>query len=83
MHEASLLDALLAHVARGGLMIGICNGFQLMVKLGLLPGLGGARGVQQATLTWNDSGRYEDRWVTLGFEHWQEVVTALMWASSS
>ncbi len=66
VHEASLLDALLAHVARGGLMIGICNGFQLMVKLGLLPGLGGARGVQQATLTWNDSGRYEDRWVTLG-----------------
>jgi phosphoribosylformylglycinamidine synthase subunit PurQ / glutaminase len=65
VHEASLLDALGAFVARGGLMIGICNGFQLMVKLGLLPGIGGARGEQQVTLTWNDSARFEDRWVHL------------------
>jgi phosphoribosylformylglycinamidine synthase subunit PurQ / glutaminase len=64
--EASLLDHLSAYAERGGLMIGICNGFQLMVKLGLLPALGGARGAQQATLTWNDSARFEDRWVTLG-----------------
>jgi phosphoribosylformylglycinamidine synthase len=62
----SLLEAFGAHAARGGLMIGICNGFQLMVKLGLLPSLGGARGEQALTLTWNDSGRFEDRWVTLG-----------------
>jgi phosphoribosylformylglycinamidine synthase len=36
-----------------------------MVKLGLLPAIGCEIGVQQVTLTWNDSGRYEDRWVHL------------------
>jgi phosphoribosylformylglycinamidine synthase len=49
----------------GGLTIGICNGFQLMVKLGLLPALNRKFGKQQVTLTWNDSGRFEDRWVEL------------------
>ncbi|MDP6108039.1 MAG: phosphoribosylformylglycinamidine synthase subunit PurQ, partial [Candidatus Brocadiia bacterium] len=43
--------------------IGICNGFQVLVKTGLLPGL--TRWEQQATLTVNDSGRFEDRWVHL------------------
>jgi phosphoribosylformylglycinamidine synthase len=61
----SLLDQFGAFVDGGGLMIGICNGFQLMVKLGLLPSLDGARGAQTATLTWNDSARFEDRWVSL------------------
>jgi phosphoribosylformylglycinamidine synthase subunit PurQ / glutaminase len=51
-------------VKNGKLIIGICNGFQLMVKLGLLPALGG-NFTQQTTLTNNDSGRFEDRWVTL------------------
>jgi phosphoribosylformylglycinamidine synthase subunit PurQ / glutaminase len=47
-------------------MIGICNGFQVLVKLGILPG--GAPGLsagQGATLTYNDSGRFEDRWCHL------------------
>jgi phosphoribosylformylglycinamidine synthase len=65
---SSLLDQIGAFVDGGGLMIGICNGFQLMVKLGLLPSLGGERGAQTATLTWNDSGRFEDRWVTLAVD---------------
>jgi len=64
----SLLDQIGAFVDGGGLMIGICNGFQLMVKLGLLPSLGGARGAQTATLTWNDSGRFECRWVALAVD---------------
>jgi phosphoribosylformylglycinamidine synthase len=51
-------------IQSGKLMLGICNGFQLMVKLGLLPGLGGGFS-QQVTLTNNDSGRFEDRWVWL------------------
>jgi phosphoribosylformylglycinamidine synthase subunit PurQ / glutaminase len=55
-------DALLSFVDRGGLVIGICNGFQVLVKTGLLPGKVGER-VIQATLSWNDSHRYEDRWV--------------------
>ncbi len=63
--EVTLFEQLKRYVDDGGLMIGICNGFQLMVKLGLLPALDNALGTQQVTLTWNDSGRYEDRWVEL------------------
>ncbi len=47
----------------GGLILGICNGFQLLVKLGLLPGLHGRYFERQVTLSNNDSGRFEDRWV--------------------
>ena len=53
-------------VDRGKLIIGICNGFQVLVKSGLLPGLRGTK--IQATLTGNDSGRFEDRWVYLHAE---------------
>lgn len=49
----------------GKLILGICNGFQLLVKSGLLPGLGGNYGKQEVTLSFNDSGRFEDRWVYL------------------
>ncbi len=51
-------------VADGKLVIGICNGFQLMVKLGLLPRLDDSDR-QSVTLTFNDSGRFENRWVEL------------------
>jgi phosphoribosylformylglycinamidine synthase len=47
------------------LSIGICNGFQAMAKMGLLPALDGEYFKQQVTLTFNDSGRFEDRWVYL------------------
>lgn len=46
------------------LIIGICNGFQVMVKMGLLP-LCDGEFVQEVTLTHNDSGRFENRWVHL------------------
>lgn len=95
-------NQLLHHVAgelegfrdRGGLILGICNGFQVLTKAGLLPSLpaetltgkataapsvGASRSRaavaempanaaptrQQATLTWNDTGRYQDLWVHL------------------
>jgi phosphoribosylformylglycinamidine synthase len=61
----TVLEALHAFVAGGGLLLGICNGFQLLVKLGLLPGLEGHAGGQQVTLTNNAHGRFEDRWVEL------------------
>jgi len=49
------------------LMLGICNGFQVMIKSGLLPEGRVAPGQahRSATLGWNDSGRFEDRWVHL------------------
>jgi len=56
-------------IERGGLALGICNGFQVLVKTGLLPGPSyrNAAGLA-ATLTFNDSQRFEDRWVTLRAE---------------
>lgn len=48
-------------VADGKLIIGICNGFQALVKYALLP----EPGKQTITLAFNDSGRFEDRWVHL------------------
>lgn len=52
-------------IRAGKLIIGICNGFQAMVKMGLLPGFDGDYTTQEVTLTFNDSGRFEDRWVHL------------------
>lgn len=52
-------------VAEGKLIIGICNGFQVIVKAGLLPGFNGISGVQEATIYTNDSGKFECRWVYL------------------
>ncbi|HOQ33252.1 MAG TPA: phosphoribosylformylglycinamidine synthase subunit PurQ [Candidatus Hydrogenedens sp.] len=48
----------------GKLIIGICNGFQVMVKMGILP-LFQKEFKQLVTLTHNNSGRFEDRWVSL------------------
>jgi phosphoribosylformylglycinamidine synthase subunit PurQ / glutaminase len=62
--RARLLEPLRAFVDRGRLVLGICNGFQALVKLGLLPNLAGEC-QQDVTLTFNDSGRFEDRWVYL------------------
>lgn len=47
---------------KSNFIVGICNGFQVLVKLGLLPN---PNFTQQATLTYNDSGRFECRWVYL------------------
>jgi phosphoribosylformylglycinamidine synthase I len=58
-------DALRRFIDAGKPVIGICNGFQVLVKTDLLPGpLAGHTG-QTATLTNNDSGRFVDRWVRL------------------
>ena len=51
-------------VIEGKLIIGICNGFQVMVKAGLLPDINESA-TQTTTLTFNDSGRFEARWVYL------------------
>ena len=60
-----LMDDLRRFVEAGRPVIGICNGFQVLVKSGLLPALGGPGGPQTATLTNNDSGKFEDRWTFL------------------
>ncbi|MBU1726729.1 MAG: phosphoribosylformylglycinamidine synthase I [Candidatus Omnitrophica bacterium] len=58
-----LSDDLSKFVADGKLIIGICNGFQILVKSGLLPG--NKRFKQEASLIINDSAKFEDRWVYL------------------
>jgi len=59
--------ALERFVADGGLVIGICNGFQVLVKMGLLPDLAG-RWEHEVTLVHNESGVFEDRWVRIAFD---------------
>src|SRR5262249_26373383 len=49
-------------VASGRLVLGICNGFQTLVRLGLLPGWEGEKVV---SLVENSSGKFEDRWIRL------------------
>ena len=60
-----LREPLERFVEAGRLVIGICNGFQTLVKMGLLPGADWER---TATIMANDSGRYEDRWVHLAVD---------------
>jgi len=52
-------------IRKGKLIIGICNGFQALVNLGLLPGFDGDYHSRKVALTYNDSGNFVDRWVTL------------------
>ena len=49
------------------LVLGICNGFQVLVNLGLLPALDCQYGERQVALNHNDSARYLNRWVDLEF----------------
>jgi phosphoribosylformylglycinamidine synthase subunit PurQ / glutaminase len=60
-----LFDQFLSFIDSGKLILGICNGFQLMVKLGFLPAFDRQYSRQTVTLTANDSGKFEDRWVWL------------------
>ncbi|NYZ76890.1 phosphoribosylformylglycinamidine synthase subunit PurQ [Candidatus Micrarchaeota archaeon] len=57
-----LYDPIKDFVNSKKLVIGVCNGFQVLVKLGVLPK---PDFVQRATLSGNDSGKFEDRWVFL------------------
>lgn len=46
----------------GKIILGVCNGFQFLVKMGLLPNVN-SDFEQEVTLTGNNSGKFEDRWV--------------------
>ena len=71
--QAYFADEARTFVESGKPVIGICNGFQALVKSGLLPGESTAisqpllanRHQPTATLTFNSSGHFECRWVTL------------------
>jgi phosphoribosylformylglycinamidine synthase subunit PurQ / glutaminase len=70
-----LADALRDFVSAGKPIIGICNGFQILVKAGLLPGP--MDGPPAATLTHNDCHRFVDRWI-----HLKPVSKKCIWLSS-
>jgi phosphoribosylformylglycinamidine synthase len=63
--KVNLGDEIQRFIADGKLILGICNGFQVMAKYGLLADAGGDYRTQRVTVTFNDSNRYEDRWVHL------------------
>lgn len=58
-------DKILSFVNQGKLVIGICNGFQTLVNLGLLPGIDKDYQTRSVALTWNDCGNFRDQWVNL------------------
>jgi len=68
-------DALAKMLDKGGLILGICNGFQVLVRLGILPDLDFE---QKTTLITNDSHRFEDRWVHLKLEN-NESAAKKIW----
>ncbi len=65
--RSNLWDEVQRFVEGDHLVLGICNGFQVLVRLGLLPALDSHYGTQQVALVHNDGARYLDRWVDLQF----------------
>ncbi len=69
--EQRLHDQVVEFVARGGLVLGICNGFQVLVRAGLLPVPFGG---QRVSLLPNTSGKFECRWVHLKIDEGNPCV---------
>ena len=69
----TLRPALEGFIAEGGLVIGICNGFQALVRMGILPNRSGAWG-REVSLIRNESGRFVDGWYPLSFEKGSRCV---------
>jgi phosphoribosylformylglycinamidine synthase len=63
--KTNIGDKILEFIARGNLIIGICNGFQAVVNLGLLPGFDHDYQTRSLALTYNDCGNFRNDWVTL------------------
>lgn len=63
-----LQEDLSRFIDAGKLILGVCNGFQIMIKLGLLPGLDGDHFTQKLALMQNDCGAFQNRWTLLRFE---------------
>ena len=68
-----LLDAIIGFIENNGLIIGICNGFQVLVRSGLLPQINAI--AQEVSLASNTSSKFECRWTTLTTESTNCVFT--------
>lgn len=60
-----LFEKIQKFVTQDKLVIGLCNGFQIMVNLGLLPAIDKKYGERQVALLHNKNARYINRWVDL------------------
>lgn len=72
-----LIDDIRRFIQEGKLIIGICNGFQILLKCGLLPGNDNLE--QETSLIINDSGKFEDRWVYLRVAGYGKKVAKCVW----
>jgi len=84
----TLWAALRRAIERGVPMIGACNGFQVMVQIGLLPGPDAGQGwpadappAQTVALTWNDSARFVDRWAPVTVEPRPASMGECVWTA--
>ncbi len=73
LFKRNLKSGLDLFIGEGKLVIGICNGFQVLVKMGILPNLAGNR-MQEVSLVRNLSGKFEDRWVKVRFNKLSRCV---------
>lgn len=75
-----LWEEIEAFIKKDKLVIGICNGFQILVNLGILPATSGKYGVRESALLPNNSARYTVRWVDLqvkGNSPWLAGLTTI------
>jgi len=63
--KSNMGEALRRFIDAGKLVLGICNGFQALVNLGLLPGFDGDYTARRVALTNNDCGNFRNDWITL------------------
>jgi len=64
----NLMDELLKFIERDTLMLGICNGFQVMVSIGIIPSLDNRNSLTEVALEHNRTFRYQCKWVDLSIE---------------
>ena len=63
--KTHMQDSFVEFVKKGNLILGICNGFQTLVNMGLLPGFNDDYQHRSIALTYNDCGNFRDQWVSL------------------
>ncbi len=80
VRHSALWDALQRFIERDSLTLGICNGFQVLVNLGLLPALHGRYGERHVALDHNASATYTCRWVDIalaGDSPWTQNIPTI------
>lgn len=63
--KTNIGESILEFIDKGNLVLGICNGYQTLVNIGLLPGLDNNYKKRSVAVTYNDCGNFVDNWVTL------------------